>query len=377
VRALLDAQLRVPPRAGAPYRPPLSHVTGHRRATYDEGVTSLPSRLPWPMIVQVLGVAAAVWLFVATWQVWVLAFTALIIAAAILPAARVGERWRVPRGLVVLAVYVVVAGVFTLMGRLLWPALSEQWTQFMDQLPKLVENVRGWLGNVDYWLGQWGASLPSPKADKVEGLAGILLGNAMRLTTGAVGAVFELLAVLVVAAYLVIDSREVGHTLLALLPREHRATATRLAPAVLDRIGGYVRGQLVSSFFVGVLIAIVLSIIGVKYALLIGAVAAVLNVVPFVGATVATVLATLSALNDGVVRAAITVPVMVLCQTVEGKLFAPYFVGRATGLHALAVLIALLAGFRLGGLVGGLVAVPFLAGAWEVVRTLWVEPRRG
>jgi predicted PurR-regulated permease PerM len=329
------------------------------------------------MIFQVLGVAVAVWLFVATWQVWVLAFVALIIAAAILPAARVGERWRVPRGLVVLAVYVVAVGVFTLMGRLLWPALSEQWTQFMDQLPKLVENVRGWLGNVDYWLGQWGASLPSPKADKVEGIAGILLGNAVRLTTGVVGAVFEVLAVLVIAAYLVIDSREVGHTLLTLLPREHRPTATRLAPAVLDRIGGYVRGQIVSSFFVGVLIAIALSIIGVKYALLIGALAAVLNVVPFVGATVAAVLATLSALNDGVVLAAIALPVMVVCQTVEGKLLAPYFVGRATGLHALAVLVALLAGFHLGGLVGGLVAVPFLAGAWEIVRTLWVEPRRG
>ena len=329
------------------------------------------------MIFQVLGVAVAVWLFVATWQVWVLAFVALIIAAAILPAARVGERWRVPRGLVVLAVYIVAVGVFTLMGRLLWPALSEQWTQFIDQLPKLVENVRGWLGNVDYWLGQWGASLPSPKADKVEGIAGILLGNAVRLTTGVVGAVFEALAVLVIAAYLVIDSREVGHTLLTLLPREHRPTATRLAPAVLDRIGGYVRGQIVSSFFVGVLIAIALSIIGVKYALLIGALAAVLNVVPFVGATVAAVLATLSALNDGVVLAAIALAVMVVCQTVEGKLLAPYFVGRATGLHALAVLVALLAGFQLAGLVGGLVAVPFLAGAWEIVRTLWVEPRRG
>jgi len=328
------------------------------------------------MIVQVLGVAAALWLFVATWQVWILSFVALIIAAAILPAARAGERWHVPRGLVVLGVYVVAAGVFSLMGRLLWPALSEQWGQFMDQLPRLVENVRGWLGIVDYWLGQWGASLPAPKADKVEGIAGILLGNAMRLTTGVVGAVFELLAVLVIAAYLVIDTREIGHTLLALLPREHRATATRLAPAVLNRIGGYVRGQIVSSFFVGVLIAVALAILGVKYALLIGALAAVLNVVPFVGATIATVLATLSALNDGVVRAGITLPVMVLCQTIEGKLLAPYFVGRATGLHALAVLVALLAGFQLGGLVGGLVAVPFLAGAWEVVRTLWVEPRR-
>ncbi|PYM25622.1 MAG: hypothetical protein DMD80_20650 [Candidatus Rokuibacteriota bacterium] len=336
----------------------------------------MSSRLPWPMIVQVLGVAAAVWLFVATWQVWILGFVALIIAAAILPAARAGERWHVPRGLVVLGVYVVAAGVFSLMGRLLWPALSEQWGQFMDQLPRLVENVRGWLGIVDYWLGQWGASLPAPKADKVEGIAGILLGNAMRLTTGVVGAVFELLAVLVIAAYLVIDTREIGHTLLALLPREHRATATRLAPAVLNRIGGYVRGQIVSSFFVGVLIAVALALLGVKYALLIGALAAVLNVVPFVGATIATVLATLSALNDGVVRAGITLPVMVLCQTIEGKLLAPYFVGRATGLHALAVLVALLAGFQLGGLVGGLVAVPFLAGAWEVVRTLWVEPRR-
>ena len=329
------------------------------------------------MVAQVLAVAAAVWLFIATWPVWMLFFTALIIAAAILPAARVGERWRVPRGVVVLAVYVMVAGVFTLMGRLLWPALSEQWKQFMEQLPKLVENVRGWIGNLDYWLGQWGASLPSPQTDKVEGLAGILLGNAMRLTTGAVGAVFELLAVLVVAAYLVIDAREVGHTLLALLPREHRPTATRLAPAVLNRIGGYVRGQIVSSVCVGVLIAIALALIGVKYALLIGALAAVLNVVPFVGATVAAVLATLSALNDGVVRAAITLPVMILCQTIEGKLFAPYFVGRATGLHALAVLVALLAGFQLAGLVGGLVAVPLLAGLWEVVRTLWVEPRRG
>ena len=328
------------------------------------------------MILQVLAVAAAVWLFVATWQVWILAFVALIIAAAILPAARAGERWHVPRGLVVLGVYVLAAGVFSLMGRLLWPALSEQWAQFMDQLPKLVENVRGWLGIIDYWLGQWGASLPSPKADKVEGIAGILLGNAMRLTTGVVGAVFELLAVLVIAAYLVIDAREVGHTLLALLPREHRATATRLAPAVLNRIGGYVRGQIVSSFFVGALIAVALALLGVKYALLIGALAAVLNVVPFVGATIATVLATLSALNDGVLRAGITLPVMILCQTIEGKLLAPYFVGRATGLHALAVLVALLAGFHLGGVVGGLVAVPFLAGAWEIVRTLWVEPRR-
>ena len=336
----------------------------------------IQNRLPWPLVFQVLGVLAALALFVATWQVWMLLFTALIIAAAILPAARLGERYRIPRGVTVLVVYVAVAGVFSLMGRLLAPALTEQYHQFMDQLPRLIDNVKGWLGDLQFFFGQWGASLPAPKADNVEGLAGAVLGNALRVTTGAVGVVFELLAILVIAAYLVIDAREVGHTLLALLPVAHRPTARRLAPRVLERIGGYVRGQLVSSFFVGVLIAIALSVIGVQYALLIGALAAVLNIVPFVGATVAAVLATLSALNSGVVLAAIALGVMVVCQTVEGKLLAPYFVGRATGLHALAVLLALLAGFHLAGLIGGLVAVPLLAGLWEIIRTLYVDPRR-
>jgi predicted PurR-regulated permease PerM len=333
-------------------------------------------RLPWPLVFQVLGVVAAVALFVSTWQVWLLLFIALIVAAAILPAAEIGERYRVPRGVTVLAVYVGVAGVFALMGRLLWPALSEQWVQFVDQLPRLIDNVRGWLGNLEYLFGRWGASLPAPKPDSVQGLAGSLLGNVMRVTTGAVGAVFELLAILVVTAYLVIDARVIGAALLALVPPQHRPVAAGLAPAILGRVGGYVRGQLVSSFFVGVLIAVSLSVIGVRYALLIGALAAVLNIVPFVGAALAAVLATLSGLNESVVLGVVALVVMVVCQSVEGKVLAPYFVGRATGLHALAVLLALLAGFHLNGLLGGLVAVPLVAGLWEIIRALYVNPRR-
>jgi predicted PurR-regulated permease PerM len=132
----------------------------------------------------------------------------------------------------------------------------------------------------------------------------------------------------------------------------------------------------VSSFFVGVLIAIALSALGVRYALLIGALAAVFNVVPFVGAALAAVLAVLSALNESPVRALVAAAVMWGSQTVEGKFLAPHFVGRATGLHPLAVLLALLAGAHVAGFVGALVAVPFAAGAWEVVHALWVDRRR-
>ena len=124
------------------------------------------------------------------------------------------------------------------------------------------------------------------------------------------------------------------------------------------------------------LIAIALTVLGVRYSLLIGAMAAVFNIVPFLGATLAAVLAVLAALNESVTLAALTLAVMVAAQTVECKLFAPHLVGRATGLHPLAVLLTLLVGAHLAGLVGALVAVPFLAGLWEIVRTLWVDPRR-
>jgi predicted PurR-regulated permease PerM len=333
-------------------------------------------RLPWPLVLQILGVIAAVSLLAATWAVWLLMFTALIIAAAILPAARLGEDYRVPRGVTVLIVYVVVAGVMALMGRLLWPALSEQWRQFIEQLPRLVDNVRVWFGDFQLLLRQWGGSVSAPKGEDLPAVAGTLLANTVRLTAGTVGAVVELLAVLVIAAYLVIDAQRIGQTLLTLLPPDARPTAQRLAPSVLNRIGGYVRGQLLSSVFVGALIAIVLWLLGVRYSLLIGAMAAVFNIVPFVGATLAAVLAVLSALNESVALAAVTLAAMVGAQTVEGKLLAPHFVGRATGLHPLAVLLALLAGAQLAGLIGALVAVPLLAGVWEVVRVLWVEPRR-
>jgi predicted PurR-regulated permease PerM len=334
----------------------------------------MPAHLPWPLVFQVLGVVAAVWLLANTWQIWLLAFTALVIAAAILPAARFAERRRVPRGITVLAVYVAGAGVLALVGRLLWPALSEQAQQFIEHLPRLVDNVKGWLGDLRFYIGQWGASLPTPKADNLQGVLAAVLGNTLSVTAGVFGGVVGVLAVLVIAAYVVIEAEHLGASLLVLVPPRHRPVVASLAEPVLDRIGGYVRGQIVSSLFVGALIAVGLSLLGVRYALLVGVLAAVLNFVPFLGATIAAVLGILSALNESVARALLAAAVLWGAQLVEGKFLAPHFVGRATGLHPLVVLLALLAGAHVAGLIGALVAVPFLAGLWEVARVLYVEP---
>ncbi len=334
------------------------------------------SRLPWPLVFQLLIVVAGVWIVVHTWEIWLLVFTGLIVAAAILPAARHGQRYRIPRGVTVLGVYLLAVVVFSVMGRLLWPALNQQWTQFMEQLPRLVDNVRRWLGTLDLWIGRWGGSLPSPNPGDVQSLATTLFSGTVAVTAGAVGAVFGLVAILVIAAYLVIDAEQIGRGLLAIVPVEHRATVAALGEPVLERIGGYIRGQLLSSLCVGAVLAVGLTVLGVRYALLIGALAAVLNIVPFVGALIAALLAVLTALNDSLGRAVATTALFTVTSLLEGKYLAPHFVGRATGLHPLPVLVALLVGFHLAGLIGALVAVPLLAAIWEIVRRLYVTQGR-
>jgi predicted PurR-regulated permease PerM len=341
---------------------------------------TVPERLPWPLVFQVLGVLLAGWIVVHTWQIWLLVFIALIVAAAILPAARFAEEYRIPRGVTVLGVYLMVAAVFSLVGTLLWPALTQQSRQFVEALPKLIENVKAWLGSADFYMGTWGASLrgaiPTPQPSNVQDLIGNVLANTLKVTAGVVGVGVGLLAILVLAAYFVVHASEIGACLLSMLPRRHRDLACTLTGPVLERIGGYVRGQLLVSACVGVVLALGLSLLGVRYALLLGVLAAVLNVVPWVGSFIAAVLAVMAALNESIGLAAATVVLFWASNLLEGKVLVPYLVGRATGLHPLAVLIVLLAGAHLGGLVGALVSIPFLAAGWEIVRTLWVEPRR-
>jgi predicted PurR-regulated permease PerM len=337
----------------------------------------MPTRLPWPLVFQVLGVIAVVWLVINTWQLWLLVITAIVLASAMLPAARLLEHHRVPRGVTVLGIYVGAAGVFVLMGRLLWPALREQGQQFIEQLPRMLDNVKDWIGDLRTWAEQWGTWVPTPKSENLggmtDGIMGTLLSNTMAATAGVVGAVVGLLSILVIAAYVVIDAEALREGALRLVPRARRPAVADLVPLVLERMGAYVRGQLLVSLCVGIMLAAGLSLLGVRYALLIGALAAVLNVVPWVGSFVASILGILSALNDSAGLAVATAGIFAGSNLIEGKLLVPYLVGRATGLHPLAVLLALLAGAHLAGLVGALVAVPVMAALWEIVATVYAK----
>jgi predicted PurR-regulated permease PerM len=306
-----------------------------------------------------------------------LLFTALILAAAVLPAARWGDARRIPRLITVIGLYLGAGLVFAVLGRFLVPALVDQAAQFARQLPAFVDNVKVWAGQVIAWGERWDLPMPSLPGGNGEGFGGvghILLQNTLRATAGVIGAVVGFFLILVLAAYLVMDAEHIGHSLSAVLPPHYRRRAAALAPPVLRVMGAYVRGQIVVSLCVGTVIAVGLAVLGVPYSLLIGGLAAALNVVPFLGSPAAAVLGILAAFNVSGTLALWTVLLFWGTNLLEGKLLIPYFIARATGLHPLAVLLGILAGVQLAGLVGALVAIPLLAGAWEILRALYLVP---
>lgn len=138
-----------------------------------------------------------------------------------------------------------------------------------------------------------------------------------------------------------------------------------------DTFKNYIRGQLLEAAIVGVLSAIVLQFIGIDYALMIGIIAGICNMIPYVGPFAGTVLAVIMALLSGQPITALWAIVgMLAVQQVDNNLLAPKIVGDSVGLHPVFIMLAIIIGGNVGGLIGMLIAVP-VAASVKILLSKW------
>lgn len=211
------------------------------------------------------------------------------------------------------------------------------------------------------------------RAGQVLAVAGTVAG---KLAQGGL-ALFNLLALLfltpVVTFYLLRDWERLVHAIDGALPRDHAETIRKLARQSNAAIAGYVRGQALVCISLASIYAIGLSLVGLKFGLVIGLIAGAISFIPFVGTFVGAVMALGMALVQfppdwiGVVKVAI---VFVVGQMLEGNVLSPKLVGDRVGLHPVWIMFALLAGGALFGFVGVLIAVPVAAVIGVVARYL-------
>ncbi len=150
-------------------------------------------------------------------------------------------------------------------------------------------------------------------------------------------------------------------------------TIAYIFKVIHEVFGKYLRGQLLEAFFVGVLSAIALSIAGIDYAFVIGIIAGICNMIPYVGPVVGTILAAIIGLLSGrPIKVLYAIIAMLVVQQVDNNLLAPKIVGNSVGLHEVFTMLAILIGGNVGGLLGMLLAVP-IAASFKVLFNNWYE----
>jgi predicted PurR-regulated permease PerM len=282
------------------------------------------------------------------------------------------EGWHVPRTLSVLCLFVVLGGVFTLLGLWLVPRLQQEVGAFAGKLPDYLDAVQHrflpWLQSL---LGEPVvqpdlASLKEKVLEhwrEVSSAAGGVLATLTRSGMRVAAWLVNLVLVPVVAFYLLRDWNRIVENVRALVPGRLRPRVGQLARETDEVLGAFLRGQLSVMLALGIIYSTGLWLIGLDLALPIGLVSGLVSFVPYLGFIVGLVSASIAALFQfqDVWMVAWVAAAFGVGQLLDGTLLTPNLVGDRIGLHPVAVIFAVLAGGQLFGFFGVLLALPTAA----------------
>ncbi|MEJ7841105.1 MAG: AI-2E family transporter [Rubrobacter sp.] len=305
-----------------------------------------------------------------------------VLAYALNPIVRRLERWRVPR-------VVAVVGVFLVLILVSSAAVLTVVVPAITQVRTIVENPQA-IAQQANTLTEQAQSLPfvgqyvtdldqdqvlqllrsnAPSAGQVLGVATGVIGGVF----GVFGTIFNLLLMVLVSVYLLLERERITRAVLRTIPETIRDQSLELFRAVEQALIRYLRGQLLLCLIMGVIgWAIMFFTVG-DYALLIGAWVAVTEIIPVLGAFLGAVPAILIALlvqDGGFTTALIVAGLFLVAQQLEGNVLVPKIQGDSTGAHPLWVLFGTLAGTALYGIVGAIFAVPIIAIISATIRYL-------
>lgn len=323
----------------------------------------------------VLLTVAAVWLVVELRTLIVCLIFSLTLASAITPVAEWGERHRIPRAAMVTMVYLGVGLVYAVVAVSLAPTVKVQATHLYEHLPQYLSRMTDWFESIKGGIGIAGEKAQELQIQELLKNVALKLGNqTLDIGAGLLGMILHALLVLFLTAYFVVEATTIWQKLLIWLPPQHRLRAGALIRPIGARMGGYVRGQLLVSVAVACFLGLGLYAIRIDYALILGVLAGLMNLVPFVGSAFACTFAVVVAANQELWQVGATIGLFLLEQWVESNFIVPYLLGKNVDLHPLIVLFAILIGANLMGVPGALIAVPVASALQLLAQEFYLKP---
>lgn len=313
-----------------------------------------------------IGGVALVWGFLQLWPVLLVILAALMIAGALTPSINRLERLEIRRPYAITIVFVGLVATICAFAALILPTFAEQLAQLVTHVPESKNALAKQLETT---------RLGAPFARSLRQLRVTeLVAEVQRLglvysPKVMVGVAYTLSA-LFLALYLLVDSARMRGSTFALIPRAYHVRVSRMLLNLELIVGGYLRGQIITSLLMMGFTFVVLTIADVPNALAFALFAALADVLPYIGAFLACIPAFVATLPLGMTTALIVLGVLAAYQELESRYIVPRVYGRALRLPAATLMVALLIGGKLLGVLGALLALPIAAGVRMIFKEL-------
>lgn len=309
-------------------------------------------------------VIALFWLAVELNGILIIIFISYIIMAALSPLSDFLTRKRIPRILSVIIPYTITIATLVL---LIFPLIPF----FISQIQLLFSNFPRYINEVakTFNLHIDASSIRNVFESDINTLG----KNALNVTGKIFSGVFSTLTIFVISFYLMLQKSMLKKQFLELLPKKYQDQALRTTAQIENKIGWWLRGQLILSFTIGFFTWGGLTILGLPFALPLGLLAGILEIVPTIGPIVSAIPAVIVALTISPGLALSVVVFYILLQMLENHILVPKIMQRAVGLNPIVVIIGVLVGSKFLGILGALLAVPIIAMILIVVKSFKVS----
>lgn len=307
------------------------------------------------------------------WNVLSWIVIAMFLAMALNPAVEAFERRGMKRLWAASLVFALALLALIGIGFLVIPPLLTQVSEFVDAVPDFIDDLTagrgplGWLQDEYQIVDRLREAIEEQGAGGVLGLGAGVLDIVRSVVTAVVGAI----TIIFLTYFMLLEGPRTVQGVLDVLPERARPRYERVGRDIYRAISGYVTGNLLISLLAGVLATIVFFAVGSEFAIALGLLVAILDLIPLAGATLAAIIAsTVVFIETDWIRCVIVIVFFVAYQQFENHLVQPLVYGRTVQLSPLVVLCAVLVGAQLAGILGALLAIPVAGSLLAIAREI-------
>ncbi|MEK7537583.1 MAG: AI-2E family transporter [Patescibacteria group bacterium] len=288
-------------------------------------------------------------------DVLIIVFVALVLAAAIDPWITALQRRGIPRGVGIAIIFISLIAFISLVLIALVPLLADQLTQFIQAFPQLYARGFSLIQGVKDQAILEGLQ---KGVESLNSAVGQLTKGFFSGVVGFFGGVFTFISIFVLTFYLTMEEQGMKRLAIDIAPARYRPYLTKLFRRIEERLGHWLRGQLLLGVIIAGATYLGLTLLGVKYALVLALIAGITELLPAIGPFIGAIPAVIVALSQQPILALWVGLLYLGIQQLENHLIVPRVMSKATGLNPAIIIIAILVGAKLAGMIGVILAVP-------------------